>query len=243
MHVDTTGNELYEAICRNPEDDTARLVFADWLEEQGEEEGIKYAHYIRKAINSKYPPEEKNVGSMLAYTSAKFYVEEMNRVNKHWILEHALDFSVLSFGKETEHKIKLDRGFPYLYNYNLYEPTIIDDDKYIIHKDVLELVKYTPITHIQCHGGWYLGLSKWFEQRTMNCIIRSDIEHSHLFNETYRVCEAHPGIRILSVSTEYRGKRVVLSKGSANHFPIERALGNLARKEVWGEEWYNANPC
>ncbi|HEV3384748.1 MAG TPA: TIGR02996 domain-containing protein, partial [Gemmata sp.] len=38
---------LHAAICANPDDDTPRLVFADWLDEHGE---AKRAAYIRASI-------------------------------------------------------------------------------------------------------------------------------------------------------------------------------------------------
>jgi uncharacterized protein (TIGR02996 family) len=41
------GETFIAAICACPEDDTARLVFADWLEEHGEHER---AAYIRNMI-------------------------------------------------------------------------------------------------------------------------------------------------------------------------------------------------
>ena len=41
------GDSLLAAILRNPEDDLTRLIYADWLEEQGEE---AYASFIRVQI-------------------------------------------------------------------------------------------------------------------------------------------------------------------------------------------------
>ena len=38
---------LYDAILAHPDDDTPRLVFADWLQENGNE---RYATFIRKQI-------------------------------------------------------------------------------------------------------------------------------------------------------------------------------------------------
>lgn len=38
----TDGEALLAAILANPADDTARLVYADWLQEQGEEERAKF---------------------------------------------------------------------------------------------------------------------------------------------------------------------------------------------------------
>ena len=44
---------LLKAVCENPDDDTPRLVFADWLQENGEEER---AEFIRVQIEVLAPP-------------------------------------------------------------------------------------------------------------------------------------------------------------------------------------------
>jgi uncharacterized protein (TIGR02996 family) len=44
------GAALLRAICDNPEEDTPRLVYADWLEEQGGESNIARAQFIRLQI-------------------------------------------------------------------------------------------------------------------------------------------------------------------------------------------------
>lgn len=46
----TDGTLLMQAILRNPEEDTTRLIYADWLDEGGERE---YAEFIRKQIAGK----------------------------------------------------------------------------------------------------------------------------------------------------------------------------------------------
>src|SRR5262245_46948004 len=43
----TERDALLRAVCDNPDDDTPRLVFADWLQENGEEER---AEFIRLQI-------------------------------------------------------------------------------------------------------------------------------------------------------------------------------------------------
>src|SRR5579872_2345684 len=50
-----TKNEAFlQAICENPDDDTVRLVYADWLEENGEAER---AAFIRKQCELARVPE------------------------------------------------------------------------------------------------------------------------------------------------------------------------------------------
>jgi uncharacterized protein (TIGR02996 family) len=47
------------AICDNPDDDTPRLVFADWLDEHGDSAGRERAEFIRIQIElAKLPPEQ-----------------------------------------------------------------------------------------------------------------------------------------------------------------------------------------
>jgi uncharacterized protein (TIGR02996 family) len=47
------------SICENPDDDTSRLVFADWLEENGGASGRARAQFIRIGIEmAKLPPRD-----------------------------------------------------------------------------------------------------------------------------------------------------------------------------------------
>jgi uncharacterized protein (TIGR02996 family) len=48
--VQSERTALLQSIIANPDDDTARLVYADWLEENGEESDVARAHYIRTAL-------------------------------------------------------------------------------------------------------------------------------------------------------------------------------------------------
>jgi uncharacterized protein (TIGR02996 family) len=45
----TDGDLLFDAVLRNPEDDTVRLIYADWLDEQGQHPS---ARFIRKQIRN-----------------------------------------------------------------------------------------------------------------------------------------------------------------------------------------------
>jgi len=38
----TERDALLRAVCENPDDDTPRLVFTDWLQENGEEERAEF---------------------------------------------------------------------------------------------------------------------------------------------------------------------------------------------------------
>jgi uncharacterized protein (TIGR02996 family) len=41
---------LLRAICEDPDDDTVRLVYADWLEERGEPDEVARAEFIRVQV-------------------------------------------------------------------------------------------------------------------------------------------------------------------------------------------------
>src|SRR4051812_12970586 len=43
-----------QAVCADPDDDTVRLAYADWLEEQGE---AKHAEFIRTQVRLARAPE------------------------------------------------------------------------------------------------------------------------------------------------------------------------------------------
>ncbi|MBY0460810.1 MAG: TIGR02996 domain-containing protein [Gemmataceae bacterium] len=43
---------LLRAVCENPDDDTPRLVFADWLQENGDEHDQARAEFIRAQVRS-----------------------------------------------------------------------------------------------------------------------------------------------------------------------------------------------
>src|SRR3954468_10687525 len=49
----TEREALLAGVCANPDDDTPRLVFADWLQENGEEER---AEFIRVQVASEQLP-------------------------------------------------------------------------------------------------------------------------------------------------------------------------------------------
>ncbi|HEY8504969.1 MAG TPA: TIGR02996 domain-containing protein, partial [Gemmataceae bacterium] len=53
------------AICASPDDDTPRLVFADWLEERGTAAEVAWAEFIRLQCEAeRLPPEDERVGDL-----------------------------------------------------------------------------------------------------------------------------------------------------------------------------------
>lgn len=58
------GDALYKNICEHPEDDTLRLIYADYLDEQGDEESRIRAEYIRLSVSMQFPPDEANFSAV-----------------------------------------------------------------------------------------------------------------------------------------------------------------------------------
>src|SRR5262245_50608811 len=54
---------LLRAVCENPDDDTLRLVFADWFQEYGEEER---AEFIRAQIEAaRLPADDERLAGLV----------------------------------------------------------------------------------------------------------------------------------------------------------------------------------
>src|SRR3954470_18857584 len=49
---------LLKAVCDNPDDDTPRLVFADWLQEHGDEERAEFIRLQIQLARMAYQPKE-----------------------------------------------------------------------------------------------------------------------------------------------------------------------------------------
>jgi uncharacterized protein (TIGR02996 family) len=55
----TQRDAFLQAICENPEDDATRLIYADWLEEHGDDQDAARAEFIRVQIEcSRLPPDD-----------------------------------------------------------------------------------------------------------------------------------------------------------------------------------------
>ncbi len=66
----TEREALLRAVCENPDDDTPRLVFADWLQENGEEER---AEFIRFQIELRRPPQDEREREALISRGAELF--------------------------------------------------------------------------------------------------------------------------------------------------------------------------
>jgi uncharacterized protein (TIGR02996 family) len=66
---------LLQTIYEHPEDDVARLVYADWLEESGQPAQIARAHFIRFQIASAQLPSNSSEASELRLREAELQSE------------------------------------------------------------------------------------------------------------------------------------------------------------------------
>jgi uncharacterized protein (TIGR02996 family) len=68
------GAALLRAICDNPDEDTPRLAYADWLDEQGGESNIARAEFIRLQVGEAAKPVDwLNARSMTRRESRLFH--------------------------------------------------------------------------------------------------------------------------------------------------------------------------
>lgn len=67
----TQQDALYRAVCEHPDEDTPRLVFADWLEESGDP---RRADFIRTQVKlTRVPESEREVMSSRGSRTANFW--------------------------------------------------------------------------------------------------------------------------------------------------------------------------
>src|SRR5262245_37192027 len=64
LHAPSDGAALLRAIIDNPDEDTPRLVYADWLDEQGGESNAARAEFIRIQIAEYAKARQKTLTSV-----------------------------------------------------------------------------------------------------------------------------------------------------------------------------------
>src|SRR5262245_42365097 len=68
---------LLAAICDNPEEDTPRLAFADWLDENGRRDDRMRAAFIRAQIElARLPEDDENPDAALLRAEVELQVVE-----------------------------------------------------------------------------------------------------------------------------------------------------------------------
>lgn len=97
---------LMRAICENPDDDTPRLVFADWLQEHGEDDR---AEFIRAQVRLELGEENAALRERTKLLLTEYGEEWSEPVR-------AVGASLVSYRKPTPQSIngiEFRRGFPY----------------------------------------------------------------------------------------------------------------------------------
>src|SRR5262245_34788864 len=76
---------LLAAICANPEEDTPRLAYADWLDERGRREDRVRAAFIRSQIElARLPKDDEHPDAALRRAEAELRVKPPPRGSARW---------------------------------------------------------------------------------------------------------------------------------------------------------------
>jgi uncharacterized protein (TIGR02996 family) len=133
---------LLRAVCENPDEDAPRLVFADWLQENGEEE---QAEFIRLQIEIAGLPDGKK--------KLKKQEREKALLDAHgeeWAEPlRSLDLSLVAYQKPTPRSrngIEFRRGFPYGLQ--------IDEGKAQFADHAAKLFRCAPVQRISFYHQW-----------------------------------------------------------------------------------------
>ncbi len=119
------ADAFLEAILQNPDDDTPRLVYTDWLEEQGDADSVARAEFIRiqcALASGHFPPRRRT---------------EMNRRQQQILHER---------GKEWAHPLRrLVKGWEF--HRGFIDEVAIRGDTFFAHAD--RLFRRAPIQHLR----------------------------------------------------------------------------------------------
>jgi uncharacterized protein (TIGR02996 family) len=131
----TERDALLRAVCESPDDDTPRLVFADWLQENGEE---ARAEFIR--LQCEFQSPHGNAGGSPAEYPARFHrmIELRDRNRVKWLAE------LPTFGRRGEIVWQnfFHRGF--VARLDVFDLSLLDHH-------VRQLMTATPVSHL---GMW-----------------------------------------------------------------------------------------
>jgi uncharacterized protein (TIGR02996 family) len=129
---------LLRAVCENPDDDTPRLVFADWLQEHGEE---AWAEFIRAQVELAHGEnatlKEREKGLIAEY--GEKWSESLR----------AIGLSLVSYQKPIHRSmngIEFRRGFPYGLQ--------INEEKAEFADHAAELFRRAPVQRIAFYHQW-----------------------------------------------------------------------------------------
>jgi uncharacterized protein (TIGR02996 family) len=145
------GEALYRNICTNPEDDTARLVYADWCDENGQEE---YAQYVRWSIELYRMDSVSSFSGISEYKEKEKWCREFEK-NMDWNMSSEIRNNILHM-KPIRGMIGQVEGFPISLFFETERVSMyIPEEKVEKHQLsdwVVRLMKETPVTIIELFG-------------------------------------------------------------------------------------------
>ncbi|MCE9564828.1 MAG: TIGR02996 domain-containing protein [Planctomycetes bacterium] len=99
------GAALLKAICDNPEEDTPRLVYADWLDEQGGDANVARAEFIRIQVAEEAKGE--------VHLNERPRTPREDELFRKWCMSPEWDVEISRYTGVSVHVHHYDRGFPY----------------------------------------------------------------------------------------------------------------------------------
>jgi uncharacterized protein (TIGR02996 family) len=133
----TDRDALYAAICANPDEDTPRLAFADYLQEQGGKENTFRADYIRAAIRlaraELYSPDWK--------TAREPWEKLQQKVNQR-MMDHKLEW--VKHLKGRARAFEFERGF--VGHLTVFSKRFVDEGNKFFEQDPIRSVKFVTLT-------------------------------------------------------------------------------------------------
>ncbi|MBP3960336.1 TIGR02996 domain-containing protein [Gemmata sp. G18] len=130
---------LLRAICDNPDDDTPRLVFADWLQEHGDEAQAEFIRTQIAVARGSTDTVLKERESVLLAAHGEKWSEPLR----------SLGFALVAYQKPTLRSfqgIEYRRGFPY--------GVQINEEKEAFADRAVELFRCAPIQRIAFYHQW-----------------------------------------------------------------------------------------
>src|SRR5262249_30792937 len=132
----TDRDALYRAICANPDEDTPRLAFADFLQEEGGKENAFRAEYIRGAIRlareDRWSP---------AWHTAQEAFERVERKIAQRLAQHKLDWVAHLRGRVGAFEI--ERGF--VHHITVHSKRFVTEAEKFFEQDPIRSVRFVSL--------------------------------------------------------------------------------------------------
>lgn len=133
----TDRDALLAAICAHPDEDTPRLAFADWLQEQGGKENTFRAEYIRGAIRV----AREDLWSPAWHAARKGWAKYDDKVRK-LLLDHKLEW--VKHLEKRARAFELERGF--VGHLTVFSKRFVAEGDKFFADDPIRSVKFVKLT-------------------------------------------------------------------------------------------------